>query len=110
MILDLKKIKKPRKLIVELLKKEGVPGLIEGYQNVHLLPIYQNKIAYGSQHFPWSLNKNKIIYAKGICPVAEDLHQNSFFGIEMCIYNLSLKNVIFISKAFKKVWKKLNLL
>ena len=110
MTLDLKKIRKKRKHIVDLLRKEGVPGLIEGYQNVHLLPIYQNKIAYGSQHFPWSLNNNKIIYTKGICPVAENLHENSFFGIEMCIYNLSLKNVIFISKAFKTVWKKLNLI
>ena len=97
------------KIILDLLRKEGVPGLIEGYQNIHTLPMYQNKIAYGSQHFPWSLNKNNISYNKGICPVAEDLHQNSFFGIEMCVYNLSLKNVIFITKAFEKVWKKLNL-
>jgi dTDP-4-amino-4,6-dideoxygalactose transaminase len=110
MVLDLKKIKRPRRLIVDLLRREGVPSLIEGYQNVHLLPMYQKKIAYGSKHFPWSLNKNNVSYNKGICPVAENLHQNSFFGIEMCIYNLSLKDVIFISKAFKKVWKKLNLL
>jgi hypothetical protein len=95
---------------VDLLRREGVPSLIEGYQNVHLLPMYQKKIAYGSKHFPWSLNKNNVSYNKGICPVAENLHQNSFFGIEMCIYNLSLKDVIFIAKAFKKVWKKLNLL
>jgi perosamine synthetase len=110
MVLDLKKIKRPRRLIVDLLRREGVPSLIEGYQNVHLLPMYQKKIAYGSKHFPWSLNKNNVSYNKGICPVAENLHQNSFFGIEMCIYNLSLKDVIFIAKAFKKVWKKLNLL
>ncbi len=110
MVLDLKKIKRPRRLIVDLLRREGVPSLIEGYQNVHLLPMYQKKIAYGSKHFPWSFNKNNVSYNKGICPVAEGLHQNSFFGIEMCIYNLTLKDVIFISKAFKKVWKKLNLL
>ncbi len=104
--LDLKNLSHSRKKIFDALKKEGVPGLIEGYQNVHLLPIFQKKIAYGSKHFPWSLNKKRTIsYDKGICPNAEYLHQSSFLGIEMCLYDLKPKDITFIGKAFKKVWK-----
>ena len=36
--------------IVKLLKKEGVP-CNEGYLNLHLLPIFKKKIAYGKKEF-----------------------------------------------------------
>ena len=40
-----------REKIIEALQAEGVEGLIAGYANIHLLPIFQKKIAYGSQGF-----------------------------------------------------------
>ena len=71
--IDLKKIKISRKKIVNLLQKEGVP-CGEGYLNLHLLPIFQKKIAYGKKNFPWSLNNKNYKYEKGDCPNAEYLH------------------------------------
>ena len=62
------------------LEAEGLEGLTNGYQNIHLLPMYQNKIAYGSNGFPWNseICKREISYEEGICPVAEKLHSKTF--------------------------------
>ena len=60
MILDYKKIGVSRNKIVEALEAEGIEGLAQGYVNLHRLPVYQNKIAYGSKKsFPWILNEKK---------------------------------------------------
>lgn len=50
-VLDLKKFKYKRKKILDILKKEKITGLVAGYTNLHLLPIFQNKIAYGKKRF-----------------------------------------------------------
>ena len=91
-------------------ESEGVNGLIGGYVNVHLLPIFQKKIAYGSKGFPWTSDicKRDVSYAKGICPVAESLHDLNFLGFEMCLHQMSdieINNLVF---AFKKIWSNLS--
>ena len=110
--LDLKIIKVNKSKIVKALSSEGIQGLIPKYQNIHLLPIFQKKIAYGKNHFPWSLKgrKSKVSYKKGICPNAEYLNDKSFFAIQICLYQLDKKDISLIIKAFKKVWKNINLL
>ena len=101
----LKKI--TRSFIVKKLRSRGVPGLIEGYVNIHKLPTFKNKIAYGKSNFPWSLNKNyKKIYKYNDLKISENLHDHNFFAIEICLYDLSLKNVNFIANQFKYIWKK----
>lgn len=108
-VLDLEIIKVPRRKLINLLKAEGVTGLIEGYANIHQLPVFQKKIAYGKKGFPWTLNKNTINYKKGSCPVAEYLHDNSFIGFEVCLYSFTKKDIKNIVIAFKKIWKYLNI-
>jgi len=108
--LNLKKIKFKRSKIVRLLKNDGVQGLIEGYSNVHNLPIFKQKIAYGSKGFPWSyLNKKYKKKYSYKCKVAEELHKKSFIGIEVCLYRLNIKDIDLIIKSFQKVWKKLKI-
>ena len=77
-------------------------------------PIYINfqcikkKIAYGSKGFPWSHNyKNfkKNYYYK--CQVAEELQNKTFIGIEVCLFDLNIKDIDLIAKSFEKVWKKI---
>lgn len=104
-ILDLEKLKCDRRTIVEALNAEGLDGISEGYTNLHLLPMYQKKIAYGSQGFPWvkGIAHREIDYSKGICPVAEELHQSSFISFEVCKFNLSDEEIDLISSAFQKV-------
>ena len=106
MILDTQVLGVNRETILNALEAEGVAGLAAGYACVHLLPMYQKKIAYGSKGFPWTSDicRREVSYKKGICPVAETLHETSYLGFEMCMHELSNKDVDLITRAFKKVW------
>ena len=106
LVLDIEKIGVSRSKLLEALEAEGVSGLSGGYACVHLLPMYQQKIAYGSNGFPWSSDicKREVSYVKGICPIAEDLHDNSFISFEMCLFQLNDEEVSLMVKAFQKVW------
>lgn len=107
--LDSKSIGVKREKIVAALKAEGVPGLIEGYQNIHLLPIFQKKIAFGDSGFPWSMFPDRVAngYHKGIVPVAEDLFERGFIGLLMCMYDFDESDMYDIGEAFSKVWANL---
>jgi perosamine synthetase len=109
MVLDCDLLGINRNQIFTALEAEGVSGLAAGYTNVHLLPLYQKKIAYGSGGFPWTSDicKREVSYEKGICPVAEELHENSYLGYEMCLNELENNDVELIIAAFKKVWASL---
>lgn len=109
MILDVGALGVSREKISAALTAEGVIGLIEGYANIHLLPMYQRKIAYGSKGFPWSAEfcRRDVSYKKGICPVAEQLHDQTFLGFEMCLHQLNDEDVHSIVAAFEKVWNRL---
>ena len=47
------KYNKSKRRIVMALEAEGLTGLMNGYANIHLLPMFQ-KIAYGTRGFPWN--------------------------------------------------------
>ncbi|MDP1604345.1 MAG: DegT/DnrJ/EryC1/StrS family aminotransferase [Legionella sp.] len=100
-----------RNLIVNALQAEGV-SVSGRYQNLHLMPMYQKKIAYGSQGFPWTSDicHREVSYAKGICPVAEYLNDSAYIGLGMCVYDLTNDDVDCIIKAFHKVWANLKTL
>jgi dTDP-4-amino-4,6-dideoxygalactose transaminase len=108
MVLDPATLGVPRARLLQALEAEGVEGLMAGYANVHLLPMYQRKIAYGSQGFPWNAGfARDVDYSKGICPVAERLHDESFLGFQMCLHALDDEDVDLIAAAFRKVWAQL---
>jgi perosamine synthetase len=109
LVLDLDVVGVPRDRLHEALKAEGVP-IGNRYQNLHLLPMFQQKIAYGSKGFPWTADfcHRDVSYAKGICPVAEELNESSYLGIGMCVYDLTDADVDLIVGAFHKVWSQLD--
>lgn len=100
-----------RDIIVKALRAEGVP-VNDKYSSLHLLPMYQKKIAYGTGHFPWDATfyKGKVNYDKGICPVAEELQDQKYFGIIVCTYAYTDRDIELIILAFHKVWDNLKLL
>lgn len=110
MVLDVKQLGVSRNKIKEALEAEGVIGLAAGYANLHLLPMYQKKIAYGTKGFPWSSDicHRDISYEKGICPVAESLHDYTYLGFEMCMSEMTNEDVDSIVHAFWKVWDNLD--
>ena len=93
-----------RNKVVRLLKREGVP-CNPGYLNIHTLPMFKNKIAYGKNNFPWSINKKKYNYQK--CEIAEKLHNKSYFGLGMCSFDFTDNDINYIIGKFHKVWSKI---
>jgi perosamine synthetase len=112
MTLDTDQLGVPRERIVAALKAEGVPGLMNGYQNVHLYPLFQQRIAYGTQGFPWTspYAGRDVDYALGTCPVAEKLHAQTFLGINICLNDYAPDDVGQVVQAFQKVWRNLDAL
>ncbi len=110
MKLDIHNLGVSREKICKALIAEGLEGLMQGYANIHMLPMYQEQVAYGNKGFPWnsSINPRKVNYKKGICPVAEELHEKSFLGYEMCLHELDEEKIDLISNAFQKVWSNLD--
>ncbi|WP_319245049.1 DegT/DnrJ/EryC1/StrS family aminotransferase [uncultured Propionivibrio sp.] len=109
MTLDPAALGVPRSRIIEALAAEGVQGLSGAYQNLHLLPMYQKKMAYGSKGFPWTSDicRREVSYAKGICPRAEALNESSYLGFAMCLHQLTDAEVALLVQAFRKVWANL---
>lgn len=101
-------VKKER--IYEALVAEGLQDISLQYANLHLLPMYQKKIAYGSKGFPWTSDicKRDVDYSKGICPVAENLNDFTYLGYEMCVREFPDDHVDLVVSAFGKVWENLD--
>ena len=91
---------------------EGVQGIYKEFFNLHLLPMYKNKLAYGTKGFPWKSNicKRNIKYGYGVCPKAEEMNKKKLITIELCSYNFNLKEINLTINCFKKVWQNLNFL
>lgn len=108
-LLDINSLSLDAEKIAHALKAEGVL-VTSSYQNLHLLPMYQNKIAYGSKGFPWTSDicKRDIDYSVGICPVAEKLNTSSYLGLPMCVYDYTEEDISLIVQAFHKVWSNLS--
>jgi dTDP-4-amino-4,6-dideoxygalactose transaminase len=102
----------PRARLVEALRAEGVPGLVPSYQNLHLLPMFRHKVAYGSAGFPWArpYGDRTLHYGPGQNPVAEQLHAQTFLGLALGQFAHGPEPIGRIVAAFRKVWANLDAL
>ena len=71
---DAKKIGVSSKAFASALAAEGAPFRSGYIKPIYMLPMFQKKIAFGREGFPFSLNPG-ISYAEGICPVTENVEQ-----------------------------------
>jgi dTDP-4-amino-4,6-dideoxygalactose transaminase len=112
LILDPDKLGMPRQRIYDALAAEGVPNLMQGYQLLYMLPMYQKRIAFGSKGFPWSSSVygGNVSYDWGICPAAEALHSSRYLGIGLCSSTYTDAEVDLVAEAFWKVWGNLDAL
>ena len=108
--IDEKKIGVKKDTIFKALKAEGIENILDKYFNLHLLPIYQKKFAYGTKGFPWKSDfvKRKVSYKKGICPTAEKLNEKKLILLELCVHEYNDRDVKLVIDCFKKVWKNLD--
>ena len=107
MILDPERLGCSRNWIMEALRAEGVSALLEGYQCIHLNPLFRYRIAYGTEGFPWrglARGDSTVTYGPGLCPVAEDLHQRTFLGLNLCAHPFTDPEIDQVVTAFCKVW------
>ena len=73
-----------------------------------LIPITKVKDSFNGKSldsFPWSKYNKNINYKKNLCPIAENLQRKTFIGFEICLFELTKKDILNIAKAFIKVWK-----
>jgi dTDP-4-amino-4,6-dideoxygalactose transaminase len=95
---------------IELRETEGVK-VVSGYvKPIYLQPLFQNKIAYGASHFPWSYEgyKGNVDYSKGICPVTERMHFKELINHELMRPGMTKKDLNDVANTFIKVYENRN--
>ena len=83
--------------------REDSPVLLSyGYvKPLYLQPLYQERVCFGDYPF----NHTKRVYAKGDCPVCEDLHVNKLITHELMRPGMSKQDLDDVADAFEKVWE-----
>ena len=90
-----------RNTFVRALRAEGFP-CGEGYlRPLYLLPLFQQRRAFGRDGFPFTLTERR--YDKGLCPTAERLHEKEIIVFEPCAYGVDDALVERLVEAFRKV-------
>ncbi len=102
---DASKIGTPRERFVAAVCAEGIP-LGQGYvEPIYLEPIYQQRIAFGKDGFPFTYPgyKGDVKYDRGICPVTERMHYEELIETTVCHANVSRTDLEDVVIAFEKV-------
>jgi dTDP-4-amino-4,6-dideoxygalactose transaminase len=90
---------------VAALQAEGIP-FEKGYtEPLYLKPMYQQRIAFGRDGFPFTYPayKGTVKYSKGICPVTERMHYDELFYTPACHANILQRDLEDIIVAIGKI-------
>jgi hypothetical protein len=81
------------------------PLYLEGYvRPLYLNPIYRRKIALGRKGFPFNANPGVTYdYPKGLCPVAERLHEKELLLCPLLQEAISVADINDFADAVEKV-------
>lgn len=90
-----------RKQFSQALTAEGFPHFTGYVRPLYLLPIFQQRRAFGTQGYPFNLTTTR--YEKGICPVAEQMHEKELIGFEPCAYQVDPNRLELLIEAIRKV-------
>jgi dTDP-4-amino-4,6-dideoxygalactose transaminase len=88
-------------------ESEGVT-LGYGYvKPIYLLPLFQKKIAYGANGFPFTEPnyRGNTNYSKGSCPVTEKMHEKELILHDFMLPSMTTNDMDDVARAFEKVWK-----
>lgn len=95
----------PRNRFVAALNAEGIP-MVEGYvEPIYLEPVYQKRIAFGNDGFPFTYPgyKGKVSYDLGICPVTERMHYEEVIFTNICHAGIGRCDLDDVVGAFEKI-------
>lgn len=93
--------------VFEIRETEGVK-LGTGYvRPLYLEPIFQERIAWGKQGWPFTAaqSPDSIDYAKGLCPVVERMHERELLAHEFMVPSMTRHDLDDVAEAFLKVWE-----
>jgi perosamine synthetase len=94
-----------RDRFVGALKAEGIPMGAGYVEPIYLEPVYQRKIAFGRDGFPFTYSgyKGCVNYERGLCPVTEKMHYEELITINVCHANIQRGDLEDTVNAFEKV-------
>ena len=99
--LDCEALDVDRAVFCRALTAEGFP-MWGGYvRPLYMLPMFQRRIAFGRQGYPFNLTDRS--YDRGMCPVAERMHERELIQFETCAFDLSDDDIDRLIEAFVKV-------
>lgn len=101
-----------RERLGEALKAEGVSLALGYVRPIYLEPMYQRRIAFGKNGFPFTYPgyRGKVSYERGICPVVEQMHFEELMYHGLCHANMTEADLADIVRAFHKVFENLSAL
>jgi perosamine synthetase len=91
----------------ELRETEGVKIGCGYVKPLYLLPLFQQKIAFGGKGYPFKSEfyPVEVSYQKGLCPVTERMHEKELFAHEFMRPPATKKDLDDVVAAFAKVYK-----
>jgi len=92
-----------RDIFCKALLAEGIPCAAGYVEPLYLNPLYLEKRAFAFKHY-----KGNVEYKKGICPVAESLHEKNLINTIIARPPAKLTDMKDIVKAIKKIIKNKN--
>jgi perosamine synthetase len=94
-----------RDALIKALNAEGIP-IGGGYvRPIYYEPMYQKRIAYGTQGYPFKapVYLGEVDYRKGICPVCERMHEKELMMMPVCRYPNTERDMDDVVRAFEKI-------
>jgi len=94
-----------RDRFIKALNAEGIP-MTGGYtEPIYFEPLYQQRIAFGKDGFPFTYSgyKGKVDYQFGICPVCEQMYYHELMITDICHANIIRDDLNDMLTAIDKV-------
>lgn len=96
-----------RDVMVKALNTEGIPFGAGYVRPIYLEPMYQKKVAYGKDGWPFT-GAEKIDYSKGTCSVCERMHEKELMVTGVCRYPHTKKDMDYVVRAFEKIFENID--
>ncbi|KTD24314.1 aminotransferase [Legionella lansingensis] len=90
-----------RKMFSTALTAEGFPHFLGYVKPLYLLPLFQQRVAFGRDGWPFTLTQRS--YNRGLCPVAERMHEKELLCFETCAYRVDEQHIDLLIEAVRQV-------
>lgn len=99
---DAKTLGLSREVFCKALKAEGFPHRVGYLPPLYLLPIFQKRMAFGKDGYPFSLTDRT--YERGLCPTAERMEDQELILYLSCHHHPKPEQLERMIKGFHKVY------